>query len=82
MVLGVLLVGLQQIVVDVLHTTSVRARSSPSASNSCITSVPVASWVNVWSMWRAISSPGVTSPDSKWDSISLRATLSEDMAKS
>src|ERR1700761_1827052 len=57
--------------------TSVRARSSPRASSSCITSVPVASCVRVWSMWIAISSPGVISPDSRWDSISFRATLSD-----
>ena len=28
--------------------------------------VPVASWVRVWSMRRAISLPGVMSPETRW----------------
>ena len=49
-------------------------RSRPSASSSCITSVPVASWVRVWSIRRAISSPGVISPSTRWDAMSWWAT--------
>ena len=55
--------------------TSVRARSSPRASSSSITMVPVASWVRVWSIRIAISCPGVISPETRWVAISFWATL-------
>lgn len=40
-----------------------------------MTSVPVASWVRVWSMRMAISSPGVMSPETRCDPINLWVTL-------
>jgi hypothetical protein len=46
-VLGVALVGLQQVVIDVLHADLGARPVQPNASNSNITSVPVASWVRV-----------------------------------
>ena len=55
--------------------TSVRARSRPSASSSCITSVPVASWVRVWSIRSAISAPGSIRPSTRWSSMSLCDTV-------
>jgi len=55
--------------------SSVRARSSPMASSSSMTSVPVASWVRVWSIRRPISSPGIICPSSRCDSISFCATF-------
>ncbi len=59
--------------------TSVRTRGMPMASKASITRVPVASWVRVWSMRRAISRPGSGLPSTRWSSMILRVTeLSHD----
>ena len=50
-------------------------RSRPIASSSSITSVPVASWVSVWSMRIPISSPGFMSPCIRCDLISFCVTF-------
>ena len=55
--------------------TSVRARSRPIASSSSMTSVPVASWVRVWSMRSAISSPATGSPETRCSSINFLVTV-------
>ena len=80
MVVRVLAVGLEQVVVHVLHRDSVRTRSRPSASSSSMTSVPVASWVRVWSTASAISAPGRISPPTRCDAISCCATLRPELA--
>ena len=38
------------------------------AMNSSIAMVPVASWSSVWSIFRAISLPGTSSPSTRWAS--------------
>lgn len=55
--------------------TSVATRSRPMPSSSSITIVPVASCVSVWSIRSPISEPGVISPDSRCEAMSLRATF-------
>ena len=75
-VLGVLLVGLQQVVVDVLHATARCGRgpapSPPAPASPC---VPVASWVSVWSMARPSSPPSSMVPLTRWLEMSFWATF-------
>ncbi len=47
MILGILAVGLQEVVVNVLHGDFRPCLSRPIASSSSMTMVPVASWVRV-----------------------------------
>jgi hypothetical protein len=70
-VVGVAEIGLQQVVIDVLRRDLGPACATPSCSNSSITIVPVVSCVSVWSIRSAISPPGVSSPSSRCEAISL-----------
>src|SRR5262245_62110935 len=45
------------------------------ASSSSMTSVPVASWVRVWSIRRPISAPGTRAPCSRWLRMSFWDTF-------
>ena len=55
---------------------SVRTRGIPIASNSRYAIVPVASWVSVWSILRATSSPGIISPLTRCSLIIFCAIVS------
>jgi hypothetical protein len=55
---GVFEVFLNDVVVNVLNAHLSLYLVRPIASNCSITSVPVASWVSVWSMRIRLSSPG------------------------